>query len=192
MENQTSFDFDHISQKASNAQSYSLESQHADLVRSLIKSINTHASEHFPSYSAGVYPTEDDSKVAIVLVANKYSPQNFWNGRWRSQYLFDPSGNSMYGSIKVDVHYYEEGNVRLLTEKPVTASAGGGSAGEIAREIAKAEKKYQEDLNKAFGNLSEGVFKSLRRQLPVTRQKVDWEKIGGYRLGQDLGGGRSK
>ena len=44
------------------------------------------------------------------------------------------------------------------------------------------EKKYQEDLNRAFNNLSEGVFKSLRRQLPVTRQKIEWEKISGYRV----------
>ena len=40
----------------------------------------------------------------------------------------------------------------------------------------------QEDLNRAFVSLSEGSFKSLRRQLPVTRQRVEWEKIGGYRV----------
>ena len=90
------------------------------------------------------------------------------------------------------MHYYEDGNVRLLTEKAVSAGVGGGSASEVVREISKAEKKYQEDLNRAFSNLSEGVFKSLRRQLPVTRQKIEWEKIGGYRLGQDIGGGRSR
>ncbi len=53
---------------------------------------------------------------------------------------------------------------------------------EIMRAIASAERKYQEELNRAFGNLSEGAFKGLRRQLPVTRQRVEWEKIGGYRV----------
>lgn len=53
---------------------------------------------------------------------------------------------------------------------------------EIVRQIAMLEKRYQEDLNRAFTNLSEGVFKSLRRQLPVTRQKIEWEKISGYRV----------
>jgi capping protein alpha len=51
------------------------------------------------------------------------------------------------------------------------------------RQIATAEKKYQEDLNKAFASLSEGAFKALRRQLPITRQKIEWEKISGYRVG---------
>lgn len=192
VETQTSFDFDHITRKATNSQPYTLDSKHGHLIKPLLQSVQKQAAEHFPSFSAGVYPTDSDSKIAIVLVANKYSPQNFWNGRWRSQYLFDPASSSLNGSIKVDVHYYEDGNVRLLTEKPVSASVGGGSASDIAREIAKAEKRYQEDLNRAFTNLSEGVFKSLRRQLPVTRQKIEWEKIGGYRLGQDIGGGRSR
>jgi capping protein alpha len=124
-----------------------------------------------------------------VTVANKYSPTNYWNGRWRSHYIYSPSSNSVTGSIQVDVHYYEDGNVRLLTKKDVSLSVNGSSGSEVIRQIATAEKKYQEDLNKAFGQLSEGAFKGLRRQLPITRQKIEWEKISGYRLGQDIGGG---
>jgi len=83
----------------------------------------------------------------------------------------------------VDVHYYEDGNVRMLTEKSVSGSASSSaSAPEVIKQIASIEKKYQEDLNKAFTTLSEGAFKGLRRQLPVTRQKVDWDKVGGYRV----------
>jgi len=114
------------------------------------------------------------------------------NGRWRSLYIFDPSSSSLSGNIKVDVHYYEDGNVRLLTNKPVSASIASASASAIAREISVAEKKYQEELNRGFGSLSEGAFKGLRRQLPITRQKIEWDKIAGYRLGQDLGGGSAR
>jgi capping protein alpha len=87
------------------------------------------------------------------------------------------------------VHYYEDGNVRLLTTKEVNISVSGGGTA-VVQKIAQEEKKYQEDLNRAFASLSEGAFKSLRRQLPITRQKIEWEKISGYRLGQDIGGGR--
>lgn len=114
------------------------------------------------------------------------------NGRWRSLYIYSPSSSSLTGSIKVDVHYYEDGNVRLLTTKPVSASVSSGSATAIAREIAGAEKKYQEEVNRGFSNLSEGAFKGLRRQLPITRQKIEWDKIAGYKLGQDIGGGSSR
>ena len=92
----------------------------------------------------------------------------------------------------MDVHYYEDGNVRLLTSKPLTASISSGSAAAIVREISTAEKRYQDELNKGFIGLSEGAFKSLRRQLPVTRQKIEWDKVASYRLGQDIGGGSSR
>lgn len=192
VESSSSFSFDHRTQKASAVQSYLLESSHTDLVKSLGKSLSNHVREHFPNASWGVYPIEDDSKLAIVLVANKYSPKNFWNGRWRSLYIFSPSSSSLTGSIKVDVHYYEDGNVRLLTTKPVSLSMPSASAIIVIKEIASAERKYQEELNKGFGSLGEGAFKGLRRQLPITRQKIEWDKIAGYRLGQDIGGGSSR
>jgi len=191
VESSSSFAFDHSTQRASGVQSHVLESSQSDLVKPLLKSLGTHVKEHYPNASCGVYPIEDDSKIAIVVVANKYSPNNFWNGRWRSLYIFSPSFSSLSGSIKVDVHYYEDGNVRLLTTKPISASISSASASSIIREITVAEKKYQEEINKGFNNLSEGAFKGLRRQLPITRQKIEWDKIAGYRLGQDIGGGGS-
>lgn len=114
------------------------------------------------------------------------------NGRWRSLYIFDPASSSLEGSLKVDVHYYEDGNVRLLTNKAVSAQTSSGTGAGIAKEISTAEKKYQEELNKGFVSLSEGAFKGLRRQLPVTRQKIEWDKVASYRVGQDIGGGSSR
>lgn len=46
--------------------------------KSLLKGLGTHVKEHYPNASYGVYPIEDDSKIAILVVANKYSPNNFW------------------------------------------------------------------------------------------------------------------
>ena len=81
----------------------------------------------------------------------------------------------------MDVHYYEDGNVRMNTSKKVEV-AGGASAEGVVRAIVKAENEFQEQLNRSFTALAEGSFKGLRRQLPVTRQRVEWEKIGGYRV----------
>ncbi|KAJ6261282.1 hypothetical protein Dda_3951 [Drechslerella dactyloides] len=156
--------------------------------KSLLRDVGNHVKEHFPSLPAyGVYPTNDG--IAILIVGNKYSPSNYWNGRWRSAYTFNPSSSTLTGSIAVDVHYYEDGNVRLVTEKAVNESLRSTTSSDVARTIAAVEKKYQEELNRAFGALSEGAFKNLRRQLPVTRQKMDWQKASAYKIGQDIGGG---
>ena len=78
--------------------------------------------------------------------------------------------------------------MRLLTSKPVSLSASSSSsAAEVVKQIAGAERAYQEELNRGFQALSEGVFKSLRRQLPVTRQRVEWERVLGYKVGKEIG-----
>ena len=81
--------------------------------------------------------------------------------------------------MHVDVHYYEDGNVRLTAEKPLALSSGGGgaTAPEMLRQIALAENGYQQELNRGLADLSEGAFKGLRRQLPVTRQKVSLTSV---------------
>ncbi|KAJ5569482.1 uncharacterized protein N7459_008912 [Penicillium hispanicum] len=193
-ESQTSFEIDHATQTASATQSSPLESQNADLIQSLLKALGIHAREHYPSCSYGVYPIENDSAVAILLVANRYSPNNFWNGRFRAIYQVPVSSSftSLTGKIHVDVHYYEDGNVSLNTSKPVNTPIPSVSAESIISRIATAERDYQEELNRAFVGMAEGAFKGLRRQLPITRQKVEWEKVGGYRLGQDISGGKGR
>ncbi|KAF5590474.1 transketolase [Fusarium tjaetaba] len=192
VESSSSFAFDHTTQKASAVQSHVLEGAQADLVKSTLKSIGPYVDEHFANAAHGVYPIESDSKIAIVIVGNKYSPNNFWNGRWRSLYILDPSSGALEGSLKVDVHYYEDGNVRLLTNKPVSSTISSVNGTSIVKEISTTERKYQEELNKGFVSLSEGAFKGLRRQLPVTRQKIEWDRVTSYRLGQDIGGGSSR
>ncbi|KAL9596253.1 MAG: hypothetical protein Q9219_005914 [cf. Caloplaca sp. 3 TL-2023] len=205
-ESQRSFSFDHQTQKVSDIQSYTPDTEHSDLISSLLKALSTHATEHYPASAFTVCPptlssspSSSPSSIALLLVSNKYSPSNFWNGRWRSTYHFTPSASTLTGTIHVDVHYYEDGNVRLTTTKEVKeiqVSAQGSSpaslAAEVLRKVEGVERAYQEELNRGFNALSEGEFKGLRRQLPVTRQKVEWEKVGGYRLGQEIGGGRSR
>jgi len=166
--------------------------------KSTLKSLSSYVNEHFREASCGVYPTADDSRLAIVIVANKYSPKNYWyvqcqksipscqnrlliattnqpthrNGRWRSLYLFDPSSSSLDGIVKIDVHYYEDGNVRLQTSRESSSTVNSVTGPAIVREIAACEKRYQDDVGRGFSALSEGAFKALRRQLPVTRQKI--------------------
>lgn len=43
--------------------------------------------------------------------------------------------------------------------------------------IGSAESKYQHALNESYHDLAESTFNGLRRALPYTRTKLDWNKV---------------
>lgn len=88
----------------------------------------------------------------------------------------------------IDVHYYEDGNVRLTTKHHSSFEAKSTDSSDIIAAIAEEEKKYQEELNTTFHGLNDNDFKSLRRQLPMTKQKINWENISSLKIGKDMAG----
>jgi hypothetical protein len=53
----------------------------------------------------------------------------------------------------------------------------GAMAPKILALIGEEERKYQETLSDAYHTMGERTFKGLRRALPLTRQKLDWDKV---------------
>jgi capping protein (actin filament) muscle Z-line, alpha len=53
-------------------------------------------------------------------------------------------------------------------------------ASKILALVGDEEGKYQISLNDTYQEMGEKTFKGLRRALPMTRQKLDWDKVGIY------------
>lgn len=45
------------------------------------------------------------------------------------------------------------------------------------KQIAKSEAEFQNALSEKFADMSDTIFKTLRRALPITRNKINWESI---------------
>ncbi|CAE6502477.1 unnamed protein product [Rhizoctonia solani] len=189
----TSFVFDHLTLTASEPEPVEVDAESEPFRSALEESTLKYLAEYFQEGVGSVFALNPNTFV-VQIVANKYNPQNFWSGRWRSEYSIDLEKGEISGKVLVNVHYYEQGNVQLQTIYTPTFSVPAGltpsSAPKILAIIGEKEGEHERALSNAYADLGEKSFKSLRRALPLTRQKLDWDKVLGYKLGAELAANR--
>lgn len=85
----------------------------------------------------------------------------------------------------MDIHYYEEGNVRLNFSEEISENVSNDK--NLVKIIENIEHKLSLKVIESFNELNQRTFKNLRRLLPITRSKINWgNAIGNYRLGSDV------
>jgi len=184
--------FDHIKQEVTGNRGIGDELDHSlESLRSAFEKPSfEYTAQHYPHGTCTVYGK--DGQIIICISSARFNPHNFWNGRWRSVWTYEKG--ELVAHFKICVHYYEDGNVQLNTDttQKVTVPESGGPEG-IAKAavaaIAKAEQVYQQSLEGSYATMGDTTYKALRRALPITRQRIDWQKIKNYKIGSDLNRG---
>ncbi|CAH8565931.1 unnamed protein product [Schistosoma rodhaini] len=199
---QLTFHFDHLKQTVSDVKSFdksSFDNIDCDLEswrRALEDSATVYVNEHFPDGAVEVYALRsNDGARSLVMCIESHFSKHQSTGRWRSEWTFKLVGQksmefSVHGVIKVQTHLYEEGNVQLISSKEVDFIVSESLPRIFAREsikrIKEADCAYQIAIGENFKTMSDTTFKALRRQLPLTRSKLDWNKIITYQIGSEL------
>ncbi|KXS18288.1 F-actin capping protein, alpha subunit [Gonapodya prolifera JEL478] len=185
----STFEYDHIARKAGPLENGVAEGQDEEARSALDTALQKYVREHFPEGRSGVFV--HDGELVACVNSGRYSASNYWTGLWRSVWRVPVTGGTLRGTLSAYVHYYEDGNVQLESSKDVDAGkVEGKDANSLAAAALKLirtfEQEHQQSLNEALTGTSESAFRQLRRALPITRNKIDWAKIGSYRLGEHL------
>jgi len=189
--------FDHFKQEVSGSRQISGElDSDAEPWRSAIEGKTLeYVRGYFDKGAGTVYASSAKSTTTVTVCISSaiFRGANFYNGRWRSVWTVQISGGkaNVEGTIRLQVHYYEDGNVQLNTsitrkKEGLPAKDPSGLAEALVKLIGDIEGEFQNNLDVSYDKMNNTTFKALRRQLPVFATKIKWEKISQYTIGGDL------
>lgn len=117
----------------------------------------------------------------MLLSSINCNLKNFWTGEWISVWEVKKESNNfiLSGNVRLSTYYYEEGNVQFKLNKNYDSKVSVGenndsSAAEIIKSIGLLENNVQLELDKIYDSLSDEYLKPLRRRMPITGQKMNW------------------
>jgi len=82
------------------------------------------------------------------------------------------------GKVLLNTYYFEEGNVQFKLKKTFNENLNSKDLNELSDEVISTIKKLedgiQNELDQIYDSLSDNYLKPLRRRMPITGVKMNW------------------
>jgi capping protein alpha len=137
----------------------------------------------------------DAGIITVCLSAKNVNLGNFWTGAWRSTYTLDVSSEgsaNLECSVRVDSHYFEDGNVQLVSDKKSSVAIDVKDAKSTAHRVATAvgefETNFQNALEEMYVNMHLTTFKQMRRIATLSGNFMTWN-LAAHNVARTVGTG---
>jgi hypothetical protein len=122
---------------------------------------------------------EEGDATVVQTYAERIDTKNRITGSWTAKWTIQSSG-TVTGKVTVQAHSYEEGSIQLNTTRKF-----GPEQGDVVKLIEKWEQELIDSIAETYDSMGEKL-KSLRRVMPVTRTRMDWNVLS-HRMRKMLG-----
>ena len=141
----------------------------------VLSAVSEYLLKHFAGGRAACGAFAKEGELTVVISGDKLNLKNYWGGSWVSTWTVGSDG-CLSGVAKLRAHYFEEGNVQLHTTKefPAVKVTGGDFGKAVAAMISDREQELQQALATMYMNMSNETLKSMRRVMPKTQKKMEW------------------
>lgn len=178
----TVFALDHLTLVTGDAENASNQDESLESKRAALQmAISKYCKASFPSEQSAGSAFARDGKLTVAVTGEKSNLKNFWSGRWTSLWTIVPSDDSctISGDIKLHAHYFEDGNLQLQSNKAAEQSSLKFTSDEdlaqkVVAFIQEQESSLQSGLGDMYISMNSETFRSMRRVMPITRTKMEW------------------
>jgi len=143
--------------------------------------LNTYISRKYQTTDAAGGAFIKENRIEITVCGEKPNLRNYWSGRVHSSWTVALSSGVavVSGEIKIHAHYFEDGNVQLQSTKSVATESLAYTSPQHLSELVvnlidTAESDLQAGLEAMYASMNEETFKAMRRLMPITKTKMDW------------------
>jgi hypothetical protein len=147
----------------------------------------------------------DATTIKITTYAARIDLPNHNAGSWNACYTVRPSSGRASGSVSITAHTFENaGNVQLHSNicldetntECITSNDDSDKQLSWAKSIVKQIQAWEDTevmgkLTDMYESISSECLKSLRRVMPITRTKMEWNVMA-HRVRVTLGEGHDK
>jgi len=144
----------------------------------LSKALKKHMKEHYltelhATRVCAVYGKGDD--YTCVISAKNTNLDSFWTGNWQVIYKLSKGGKFIDAQLKINVHYFEAGNVQLNVDKKqeIECDCNEDGVKDMIKKICDFENEFQNSISEYYA-ANKASFKKVRRGLTIQGTKFDW------------------